>query len=167
MDVTFVAELESIFRESFLKSAPLYQAAGKVKLPYEDIKGQTVLYRGSLREESRPVEKIADYKILEDTAPSVVRNWVEILAEQAGHVVDGLIRLENVRTSWDHDPRNVSNLKVTDIFDHSDGRRNLDIGFVDASNEPWNPANPFKTIPAWIFYKFYFAAASIKQEYKN
>jgi hypothetical protein len=162
---TELAGLESVFREAFLKEAPLYAAASKVKLPFEDITGTTILYQGALHEEARPVHKIADYKILQDQEPSSVRNWIEILAEQAGHVVDGLIRLENVRSGRDGDPRNTSYLKVTDIFQCQDGRRNLEVGFVQASNT-WSPADPAALIPAWIFYKFYFAAASIKQEYK-
>lgn len=165
MDVTFVAELESIFRESFLKSAPLYQAAGKIKLPYEDIKGHAILYRGSLREESRLVEKIADYRILSDMAfAGLIQDNFAALATEAAHVVDGLIRLENVQASIDRDPRNTTNLKVTDIFECADGRRNLDIGVVKNTPNIVEPDNP---VPGWIFYKFYFAAASIKQEYKN
>lgn len=166
MDLAFIAELENIFREEFLKAAPLYAAASKVKLPYEDIKGTTVLYRGSLSEQSRPVDSIADYELLKnpDTFSEDTQLAIGRLATRAGNAIDGLIRLENVRSIKESDPRQTSNLRVTDIFEHEDGRRNLNIGFV--KNSP-NLGDPIAINPGWIFYRFYFAAAAIVAEYKH
>lgn len=166
MDVTFVAELESIFRESFLKSAPLYQAAGKIKLPYEDIKGTTVLYRGSLREESRPIDNIADYELFKwQYTQDEIRGATEKLASTAGAATDGLIRIENVRSIKESDPRQTNNLRVVDVFEHADGRRNFQL--ILKLNSGPTISDPADTVKGWLAYRFYFAAASIKQEYKN
>src|SRR6266481_5719235 len=133
VDTAFLGELENIFREEFLKAAPLYAAASKIKLPFEDAKKTTVLYRGSLREETRAVETVADYELLKAihaAESAVIRGASEAtkrLASAAGTVVDGLIRLENVRSMKESDPRQTTNLRVTDIFEHADGRRNLQI----------------------------------------
>jgi hypothetical protein len=166
MDVTFQAELESLFRTTFLQAAPLYQASGKFKLPYEDIKKVTTLHRGSLHEVVRTVEEIADYEIAKgEFTNGFARSALAKLATAAGTCVDGLIRLENVRSHRDHDPRNTMDMKVIDIFDHADGRRNLQI--MSVTPKEWNPADPFNQIPGWVAYRFYFACAVVSTEYKK
>ena len=162
MDVNFLGELESIFREEFLKAAPLYSAASKVKLPYEDIRTFTKLYEGSLSEQSRPVELFADYRVASD--PAQFKDKIVDLATAVGHGVDAFIRLENVDSNQGGDPRDTTNLKVTDIFEHSDGRRNLQIGIMKVGPTLMSPAREEES---WVFYRFYFAAASIKAEYKH
>lgn len=162
--------LDKLFRETFLASAPLYSAASKVKLPYEDLKTTTTLYRGSLTDEVRTVEQIADYQILNEVAIQDSAKLVEVtkdLATRAGHFVDGLIRMENGKQRDGGDVRNTGATRVVDIFEHTDGRRNLNFILVNSASEPWNPANPFKTIQGWIAYRFYFACARIRQEYKH
>lgn len=155
---------ENLFKEEFLKNAPLYVAAKKVKLPIEDIKAETLLYRGSLHEESRTVELISDYT----TCPGNFYDWVfpavKKLAAQAGIVVDGLIRKENSRTRTGNDPRQVQGLVVTDVFEHEDGRRNLQP--VIAKNAPVQAHDPSED-QGWVAYRFYFACAAIRQEYKE
>lgn len=161
--------LDKLFRETFLASAPLYSAASKVKLPYEDLK-TTTLYRGSLTDEMRTVEQIADYQILNEDEiqdPAKLAEVTKDLATRAGHCVDGLIRMENGKQRDGGDVRNTGATRVVDIFEHSDGRRNLNVIFVNSTSEPWNPANPFHTIQGWIAYRFYFACARIRQEYKH
>jgi hypothetical protein len=172
IDTAFLGELEDIFRTEFLKAAPLYVAAGKIKLPFEDAKKTTVLYSGSLSEETRTVETIADYELLKTssvTGPEMDRmreaaDAMRRLAGAAGAVVDGLIRLENVRTVNGADPRQTNNLRVTDIFEHADGRRNLQVISV---NMPGSfVTGPGPEPPGWVSYRFYFAAATIRMEYK-
>ena len=173
MDVKFLAELEEVFKTTFLETAPLYAAAPKVKLPYEDIKKSTTLYRGSLAEQARPVEEIADYHIFKDAQGNNV-GWpgneaaldkFQEFAWNAAMLIEGLIRLENGRRDPDHDVRS-SAIRVIDIFEHSDGRRNFQPMAVDATKEAWNPADPFQRTPAWVAYRFYFAAANVRTEYK-
>jgi hypothetical protein len=165
IDTTFLGELENIFRDEFLKAAPLYAAASKIKLPFEDAKKTTVLYRGSLNEEARTVESVADYELFKfEHTEDDVRAAVTRLASAAGILVDGLIRLENVRSIKESDPRQTANLRVTDIFDHVDGRRNLQI-ILRVSSGP-SVSDPSQTIAGWVAYRFYFAAATIKMEYK-
>lgn len=166
MDINFQAELENLFRTEFIKAAPLYQASSKLKLPHEDLKKTTTLYRGSTHDVVRTVEEIADFEIPKgEFTPEFVRTSIARMATEAAHVVDGLIRLENVRSHRDHDPRNTTDMKVVDIFDHADGRRNLQVIMVNSSE--WNPADPFKSIPGWVAYRFYFTCAVISSEYKN
>jgi hypothetical protein len=160
-DQALVAELERIFKEEFLKAAPLYQACSKVKLPYEDLHRPTLMYRGSLREETRIVDQIADYESFK-TAPEV-EELIELATKmggQAGAYVDGAIRVENCRTKG-ADPRDVRNTKVIDVFEHADGRRNLQVFFVQGSTSP----DPAAQSMAWFGYKFFFAAANVVLEY--
>ena len=165
MDVNFQTELEELFRTEFLKAAPLYAEAKKVRLPYEDKKQITSLYRGSLSEQVRTVEEIADYHLFKDEpcTPHTIHEEFASLAKQAGHAIDGLIRIENGRRDPDHDVRSP-HIRVTDIFEHTDGRRNLQLIVNDAP--AWNPSDPFKQMPPWIAYRFYFAAANVRTEYK-
>jgi len=159
-----VEDYSRIFEEAFLQEANLYPQAKKIKLPYEDIKTSTLLYRGSLHEESRTVESIADYKIIHEpfTEPWIIPA-VENLATNAAALVDGLIRIENTRKRDGTDPRTIQNLVVTDVFEHSDGRRNFQLNVVQS---PPNVADPAAFIPGWVSYRFYFACAAIRQEYK-
>jgi hypothetical protein len=144
---------EAIFREEFLKNAPLYVESSKVKMPYEDIHlNLTNLYRGSLHEEVREPIRVADYGLNGNEHVLVG------LARDAGHVVDGLIRIENCRKKDDTDPRDTQTMRVVNIFEHADGRRNLQIGQI-VRQDP--------NEPGWIFYRFYFAAAHIQLEYKK
>jgi len=162
MDVT--ENLELAFKESFLHAAPLYKAAKKFKLPIEDIKREVTLYRGSLHEEARRVELIADYKSAEkDFSEDWALETVADLGLEAGVLVDGLIRIENARNRDGRDPRNSSNLVVTDIFNHEDGRSNVTINMV--RNVP-SVADPEAWIGGWVSYRFYFACAAIRQEYQ-
>src|ERR1700719_2294420 len=161
----FRGELETLFRTNFLQAAPLYQASGKFKLPYEDIKTSTTLYRGSLSEQTRTVETYADWFQFDDERPYTpdhARGVIMRMGKEAGICVDGLIRLENVRNHRDHDPRNTTDMKVVDIFDHADGRRNLQIILSDPS-----PSDPGTDLQPWVGYRFYFAAASVSSEYKR
>jgi hypothetical protein len=169
VSLEFISELESIFRHNFIQAAPLYTASGKFKLPYEDIKKTTSMYRGSLTEVVRKVDEFADWEMAPKTGftPEFARTTVSKLATQAGVVIDGFIRLENVRNHRDHDPRNTTDMKVVDIFDHSDGRRNLQIIGMDSKGNGFNPADPFTEIPGWIAYRFYFAAAVVSSEYRG
>src|ERR1700680_3929868 len=113
MDVEFQEYLEESFRTEFLKSAPLYAAAPKIRLPYEDIKKSTTLYRGSLTEQVRTVEEIADYQIFKDERgnntgwPGNQKAAAKFIAmaREAAQCVEGLIRLENGRHDPDHDVR--------------------------------------------------------------
>ena len=165
---TFVAELEGLFHTSFIKSAPLYQASSRFKLPYEDIKRITTAYRGSLTEVTRPVEEIADYeisKLAEGFHPDWARYTISKLGQEAGTLIDGFIRLENVRNHPSHDPRNTADMRVVDIFDHADGRRNLQIMVVE--NPPSSINGPDATMPGWVGYRFYFAAATISSQYRK
>lgn len=164
-----IPSLEVLFRGTFFESAPLYAAASKVKLPYEDLK-TTMLYRGSLTDETRTVEQIADYHILSEAEiqdPEKLTSITKDLATEAGHFVDGLVRLENGKLREGGDVRNTTALRVTDVFEHADGRRNLNFIFVDSRNQAWNPADPFKILAGWIAYRFYFACARIRAEYKD
>ncbi len=166
MDVNFIAELENLFRTNFLKSAPLYLASSVFRLPYEDIKRIVTAYRGSLTEVTRPVEEIADYELSkprEGFHPDWARYTISKLGQEAGAVIDGLIRLENVRNHPSHDPRNTADMRVVDIFDHADGRRNLQIMAVDYPSS----SDPNATMPGWVGYRFYFAAATISSEYRK
>lgn len=168
MDVNFQTELEGLFRTNFLQAAPLYQASSKFKLPYEDLKQTTRLYAGAVHEVVRTVEEYADYFRFEDEfrwTPMNARGVVARFGKEAGIFVDGLIRGENLRNHRDHDPRNTTDMKVVDIFDHVDGRRNLQIMAVRPTE--WNPADPFKAIPGWIAYRFYFAAGVVSSQYKK
>ena len=160
-------DLYTIFEGNFLANAPLYQESKKVKIPFEDAKKETVLYRGSLIEQVRPVDTIADFRMFTGAVPAnnEIRHLAGELGKTAGIVTDGLIRLENVRHNPDGDPRNLE-VRVADILEHADGRKNLQVFFVDTSKEPWNPADPMKTIAGWIAYRFYFAAANVRTEYK-
>lgn len=161
----FLAELESIFKDEFLKSAPLYSAANRVKMPVED-KRETLLYRGSLSEETRTVHNIADYELIkENTTQEDIRTAVKRLAASAGQVVDGLIRLENVTSIKESDPRQTTSLRVTDVFEHADGRRNLQI--ILTTNPAPSVSDPAYIIKGWIAYRFYFAAAAIRTEYQK
>jgi hypothetical protein len=167
MDVNFQAELEEVFKQTFLENAPLYVAAPKVRLPYEDIKKSTTLYRGSLSEQVRTVEEIADYHIFKEGWPGNQKAAAKFIdmAREAAQCVEGLIRLENSRHDPDHDVRSPTT-RVIDIFEHKDGRRNFQPIAVDATKEAWNPADPFNQIHAWVAYRFYFAAANVRTEYK-
>ncbi len=159
-------ELEGLFRTNFLKSAPLYQASSVFRLLYEDIKKITTAYRGSLTEVTRPVEEIADYevsKLAEGFHPDWARYTISKLGQEAGTLIDGLIRLENVRNHPSHDPRNTADMRVVDIFDHADGRRNLQIMVVEHSSS----SDPTATMPGWVGYRFYFAAATISSQYRK
>jgi hypothetical protein len=165
VDQAFIAELERIFKEEFLKAAPLYKASSKVKLPYEDLHRPTLMYRGSLTEESRCVEVIADFESFK--ADPEVEEIIEVatkFGQQAGTLVDGLIRLENVRSVQGADPRDVRNMKVIDVFEHPDGRRNAQVFFVQGPPPEMDMA---ASRGAWFGYKFHFAAAAIVMEYKK
>lgn len=165
MDVNFLELLEEVFKKTFLENAPLYAAAKTVKYPCED-KILTTLYRGSLSEQTRKVEEISDYYLFKsvfDPGPAEIKAEFEKMAKEAGIVVDGLIRLENSRTT-DHDVRNVTGLRVINIFEHMDGRRNLQLM---VSNPPPSSTDPNAIIPPWIAYRFYFAAANVRTEYKQ
>lgn len=166
IDATLTSELETIFRDEFLKAAPLYSAARKIKLPYEDIKSSTVMYRGSLSEQTRTVESIADYHLFKGENPTLdeLNETVGKLASSAGNVVDGLIRIENVRNLKESDPRQTNSLCVTDIFEHADGRRNLQVMYVFSKGP--TVSDPAGIVQSWVAYRFYFAVAAIKQEYK-
>ena len=166
MDTTLHAELDELFRANFLKSAPLYQASSVFRLLYEDIKKITTAYRGSLTEVTRPVEEIADYEVSKHGFhPDWARATISKLGQEAGTHIDGLIRLENVRNHPSHDPRNTADMRVVDIFDHSDGRRNLQIMVVE--NPPPSVYGPDATMPGWVGYRFYFAAATISSQYRK
>jgi len=160
----FIEKLELTFKEGFLAATPsLYMAAKKVKLPIEDIKREVALYRGSLHEEARQVELIADYKTaLKDFSEDWALETIADLGYEAGVLVEGLIRIENARNRDGRDPRNATNLVVTDIFSHEDGRRNLTINMV--TNIP--AMDPAGVVAGWVSYRFYFACAAIRQEYK-
>jgi hypothetical protein len=166
MDVNFQGEVEDLFRSEFLKAAPLYAAAKKINLPYEDKKQFTSLYRGSLSEQTRVVEEIADYHIFKDEpyTPATICNQFARLAKEAGHAIEGLIRIENGEHDPDHDVRSP-HIRVIDIFEHSDGRRNLQLMRVNTPSPSLN--GPDATIPPWIAYRFYFAAANVRTEYKK
>jgi hypothetical protein len=161
VDAALVAELERIFKEEFLKAAPLYQACSKVKLPYEDLHRPTLMYRGSLREETRIVDQIADYESFK-TAPEV-EELIELATKmggQAGAYVDGAIRTENCRTKG-ADPRDVRNTKAIDVFEHTDGRRNLQV-FLHI---PPMSVDPQGSVAVIFGYKFFFATANVVLEY--
>jgi hypothetical protein len=161
------AVLDDLFRTAFVKAAPLYRNSFKIKLPYEDLKTTTTLYRGSLHEETRTVESISDYEMLRDPEDTEeVIQLTEKLATEAGILVDGLIRLENGKLRDGADVRDVTAVYVTDVFEHTDGRRNLNFLFVDALKNGWNPADPFGIKKGWIAYRFYFACARIRQKYE-
>jgi len=164
LDISLHTELEELFRTNFLKSAPLYQASSVFRLPYEDIKKITTAYRGSLTEVTRPVEEISDYEIAKD---GFTGHWVidaiSKLARDAGACVDGLIRLENTRNHPAHDSRNTADMRVTDIFDHADGHKNLQITMVSSAAL----GTEFTPVPGWVAYRFYFAAATISSQYRK
>lgn len=165
MDVTFSETIEETFKTTFLENAPLYRAAKTIRFPCED-KISTVLYRGSLSEQVRTVEEISDYHLFRQSFSvdeSQIREKFQEFAKEAGTVVDGLIRLENSRTT-DHDVRNTTGLRVIDIFQHADGRRNLQLM---VSQPPANFNGPDGGLPPWIAYRFYFAAANVRTEYKS
>ena len=160
-----IAELDQLFRTTFLESAPLYRLAYKVKLPFEDLKSTTTLYRGSLTEETRTVEQISDYQILNHEQISDLNKVTEItkeLANKAGVFIDGLIRLENGKRRDGVDVRDTRATYVTEIFEHADGRRNLN--FMLVTNNP--VMDPAALTSGWIAYRFYFAVARLKPEYK-
>jgi hypothetical protein len=160
MDIAFQAELEEVFKQNFLEHAPLYVAAPKVKLPYEDIKKSTTLYRGSLSEQVRVVDEIADYHIFENgwPGPEGVKEKTRELARNAALCVEGLIRVENRRNDPDHDVRSP-HIRVIDVFEYADGRRNFQPFYVKASEQ-------ISQGPSWIAYRFCFAAANVRTEYK-
>lgn len=164
MDVT---QYEELFKDEFLKNAPLYTAASKVKLPYEDLKIKaTQLYRGSLNTEERTIEELADYRLIKETVTDdIIRAYFVEMAADAGKCVDGLIRSENLKSLKESDFRQTTNLVVTNIFDHNDGRRNLQLML---QREPLGPSlqDPASIVQGWVAYRFYFACAAIRQEYK-
>ncbi len=135
-------------------------------MPYEERRKITTLYRGALSEEARPVELISDFYLFKDapTEEEVLSKAAEF-GRNAGVLVDGLIRIENVKnSSHGYDPRNTTYLKVTDVFEHVDGRRNLDIFYA---NFPLSVVDPAGIIKSTLAYRFFFAAASIRTEYKS
>lgn len=159
--------LEALFRKTFLESAALYSVASKVKLPYEDLK-TTMLYRGSLTDETRTVEQIADYRTLDHIEIQNSEKHAEItkkLAADAGALVDGMIRLENGKRRDGGDVRDTNQLRVVDVFEHTDGRRNLNFMCVESPNP--SVVDPAHLIAGWIAYRFYFACARIRQKYEH
>lgn len=156
--------MEKLFRETFLASAPLYSAASKIKLPYEDLKTTTTLYRGSLTDEMRTVEQICNFKNYKDAHDTEdLKNITRNLATEAGHLVDGLIRMEHGKNRDGGDLHNTQATRVIDVFEHADGRPNLNFMYV--TNTP--TMDPGATLVGWIAYRFYFACARIRQEYKH
>jgi len=153
MSVVAHPNFEAIFREEFLKSAPLYVAASKVRMPHEDIRlGATVMYRGALHEESRCPVLVSDYRVVEGDPTEEAHIAIVIgLAREAGVVVDGLIRVENCKGLDGTDPRDTAMLRVTNIFEHLDGRSNLLIGQIVSEKEI-----------GWMYYRFHFAAARVR-----
>ena len=165
--ISDVSALEALFRRTFLESAPLYSAASKVKLPFEDLK-TTMLYRGSLTEETRTVEQIADYRTLDHKEIQDSEKQIEItkkLATNTNILVDGLIRLENGKRRDGGDVRDTNQLRVVDVFEHVDGRRNLNFMCVESPNP--SVVDPAHLIAGWIAYRFYFACARIRQKYEH
>lgn len=150
-------QLHETFENALISAAPLYGMATKVKMPSEDRGGETVLYRGSLHEEIRPVIFVSDYELLPQGAVSL--EMAKDLGTQAGHIVDGLIRIENVKIKG-NDPRDILNLRVSNIRSHSEGRSNLEFGFSSFTLPGQEPRD-------LMFYRFWFAAASINQHYKK
>ena len=166
MDVEY---LEAVFKNEFLDNAPLYMASKKVQLGAEDLKPKVefVMYRGSLQEYGNTVDLLADYR---DCRTEYNEKWLlentRELARNAGIAVDGLLRKENTKERDASDPRRTDNMLVIDIFEMKDGRKNLNFVVVNSVEQKWNPADPFNTIKGWIAYRFYFACAAIRQEYK-
>lgn len=165
MNTGLLGELERIFKEEFLKAAPLYQASSKVKLPYEDLHRPTLMYNGSLKQVMRQVDQLADYESFK-TSPETdeLIDLATKFGQQAGTYVDGCIRAENIRSAPDGvvgDPRDTRNVKVIDVFEHSDGRRNLQVFLVEST-----PKISLDEAIGWFGYKFYFAAAAIVMEYQ-
>ena len=164
-NIAFLGELERIFKEEFLKAAPLYVASSKIKLPYEDLHRPTPMYSGSLKEVTRQVNLLADYETFKtDPEAEELIEWAGTFGHQAGIYVDGCIRAENIREVVGCDPRDVRNVKVIDVFEHTDGRRNLQIYFVQSSSTVASPTVDWK---ACFGYKFVFACAAIVLEYKK
>jgi len=161
----FLGELECIFKEEFLKAAPLYVASSKIKLPYEDLHRLTPMYSGSLKEVTRIVEQIADIHFFKaDPDPEEIIERTTTFAQQSGALVDGLIRMENLRSKVP-DFQDVRNMKVIDVFEHSDGRRNAQL-FFSAPGE-LTVSDPAGIGHGFIGYKFVFACAAIVLEYKK
>jgi len=166
--ISDVSALEALFRRTFLESAPLYSAASKIKLPYEDLKSTVTLYHGSLHDEARTVEQIADYRTLDHKEINDIDKGIELvkeLAMGAGACVDGLIRLENCKHRDGADVRDTTQLRVIDIFEHTDGRRNLN--FILQTSPGPSVVDPADRIAGWIAYRFYFACARIRQKYEH
>jgi len=165
----FLGELDRIFKEDFLEAAPLYVASSKIKLPYEDLHRLTPMYSGALKEVLRPVQQIVDYESFKkDPEPEEIIELATRFGQEAGHLVNGLIRMENVRSLSEGtvgDPRDTRNMKVIDIFEHSDGRRNLQVFFYQENRATIH--NPTAETTAWFGYKFVFACAAIVLEYKK
>lgn len=151
-------QLQEVFESALIQAAPLYGLASKVRMPVEDRGGDTVLYRGSLHEEVRPTSFVTDVLILPASVDSAsLIGSAKELGTAAGHVLDGLIRIENFKNHPEKDARNVSNLRVSNIHQLADGRPNLEFGLVEMT------VTPNKI----LFYAFCFAAASINQHYKK
>ena len=151
---------EQIFHDCFLENAPLYRNCKKVKLPYEDLKTTATLYHGSLKDEMRTVEQIADYRLLKNPEdPKELASLTRELACHAGILVDGLIRMENGRKRDGSDVLNVSNTAVINVFEHFDGRRNLNFMVVDGRRI--HSTDPANILTGWIAYRFYFAVAKV------
>jgi hypothetical protein len=167
MDVNFQAELESLFRTNFLQAAPLYRESAKFKLPYEDLKSATNLYRGATYDVTRKVEEIADWFIFDKIPYSQdhARGIAQRFGIEAGTLIDGLIRMENARSHRDHDLRNTTDMKAVDVFDHADGRRNFQIILQDSQIPSIN--GPDANIKEWVGYRFYFCCAVVSREYKK
>lgn len=166
----FTEKAETRFRYGFASTALLYGAASKVKIPYETRKDSASLYRGSLKEEVRTVELLADYRTFDKIAngtPTVddLLTQMTLFGQEAGAAVDTLIRIENVRNNESNDPRNTKDLKVANVFEFADGHPNLEI--IAVENPGFHISDPSAELPGWLAYRFYFACAAIKLEYKK
>lgn len=155
---------ERVFQTTFLANAPLYRDCKKVKLPHESITGLATLYHGSLKDEERTVEQIADYRMLKDADDAAeVRKCTEELATNLAILVDGLIRIENGRNRDGANIHDTSATIVTDLFEHFDGRRNLN--FLYASHA--SLIDPGSAPIGWVAYRCYLAVAKVRMEYKS
>jgi hypothetical protein len=99
--------------------------------------------------------EIEPYTLPEDTQDTLVNTTIK-LAREVGYAVEFLIRKEAQRdfgvTRWRD---RVTTMRVTDLFERTDGSPNLVFQFV--ANAPISVIDPLQSVPGWVSYRFKFA----------
>ena len=152
-----VQRYESVFFSETKKNLNLYYRANKIMLASQVI--NLDLWEPKQRIFGRvPIVQMADYKELEQM-PSTQREEkieeaITQFAKEAAITVESLIKI--TATKCNGSSHNVTNLLVTDIFEKSDGNKNLRFNVV--LNSPISVADPESKYCGWISYKFLFAS---------